>query len=166
MLNALKVQRMPREQRRFLSAGLVTKLVGGRADDSLYRNLLTMLYQGTRPSVDFCLSLFGLIICLPLFIVIGIINKATSRGPVFYTQERVGRNGRTFKIIKFRSMCVDSESQSGAVWAKKNDSRVTPFGRFLRKTHLDELPQLINVIKGDMSVIGPRPERPMFVEKI
>ena len=121
-------------------------------------------YHQLRPLVDYCISFLGLLIASPIFLVIGIIIKVTSPGSVFYTQSRMGRNGRTFNIIKFRTMCVDAESQTGPVWAKKNDARITSFGRFLRKTHMDELPQLINVLKGDMSIIGPRPERPFFSE--
>jgi exopolysaccharide biosynthesis polyprenyl glycosylphosphotransferase len=88
-----------------------------------------------------------------------------SRGPVFYRQERVGRGGRVFGLWKFRSMRVDAEA-NGAVWAKQNDDRVTRVGRFIRKTRMDELPQLINVLQGDMSFVGPRPERPVFVTQL
>ena len=122
-------------------------------------------YRQLRPLVDYGISSIGLLITLPVLIVIGMVIKITSSGPVFYTQKRVGKNGRLFNIIKFRTMCVDAESQTGPVWTKNNDSRITVVGRFLRKTHLDELPQLINVLKGDMSFIGPRPERPYFVDK-
>jgi lipopolysaccharide/colanic/teichoic acid biosynthesis glycosyltransferase len=122
-------------------------------------------YHQLRPLADYCVSFIGLLIGSPVFFVIGIIIKITARGPVFYTQERVGKDGRLFNIIKFRTMCVNAESQDGPVWAKKNDKRITTFGRFLRKTHIDELPQLINVIRGEMSIIGPRPERPFFVKK-
>lgn len=122
-------------------------------------------YRQLRPLVDYSISSIGLLITLPVSIVIGMVIKITSSGPVFYTQTRVGKNGRLFNIIKFRTMCVDAESQTGPVWTKNNDSRITVVGRFLRKTHLDELPQLINVLKGDMSIIGPRPERPYFVDK-
>jgi exopolysaccharide biosynthesis polyprenyl glycosylphosphotransferase len=110
-------------------------------------------------------SLFGLfcgVLILP-FIVLG--NLLGNRGPLFYTQERVGKNGKIFKIVKLRSMIINAESQ-GAVFAKLNDSRVTAFGKFLRKTRLDEIPQFINVLKGDMAIIGPRPERPFFVKEI
>jgi len=85
---------------------------------------------------------------------------------VIYSQERVGRNGRYFRVYKFRSMVTDAEKHSGPVWAKKNDPRVTAVGRLLRKLRLDEIPQLWNVLKGDMSIVGPRPERPYFVEKL
>jgi lipopolysaccharide/colanic/teichoic acid biosynthesis glycosyltransferase len=95
-----------------------------------------------------------------------ILVRLTSRGPGFYWQERVGRGGRTFRIYKLRSMYEDCERSSGAVWSPKHDSRVTPVGRFLRATHLDELPQLFNVLRGEMSLVGPRPERPVFTEKL
>ncbi len=91
--------------------------------------------------------------------------KLTSPGPVFYRQERCGLNGRTFNMLKFRSMRVDAEQQTGAVWAQKDDPRRTRFGTFLRQTSLDELPQFINVLLGDMSLVGPRPERPVFIQK-
>ena len=94
--------------------------------------------------------------------IFGIAVKLDSPGPVFYTQERVGKGGRRFKVIKLRSMIRDAE-KNGAQWAEKDDPRVTRVGRFIRKTRIDELPQFINVLRGDMSIIGPRPERPEFV---
>ena len=111
--------------------------------------------------------LFAFILLLlisPLLVFIAIGVKLSSSGPVFYRQERVGWNNRKFTILKFRSMPVDAEAKSGAVWSKSGEKRATRFGGFLRKTSLDELPQLINVLKGDMSLVGPRPERPDFVE--
>ncbi len=126
---------------------------------------MKIAYHLLKPLLDRIISFIGLIIVSPAIFVAGIIIKLTSPGPVFYTQERVGKNGRLFKIIKLRTMCVNAESQDGPVWARKNDLRITTFGRFLRKTHMDELPQLINVIKGEMGIVGPRPERPFFVSK-
>ncbi|WP_452224266.1 sugar transferase [Lacinutrix chionoecetis] len=129
------------------------------------RNNKNKLYLAYRRLFDVLLSIVGLacsLIFLP-FIVIG--NAIGNRGPLLYSQERVGKNGKTFQIYKFRSMVTNAEA-GGAVWAKKNDSRVTAFGRFLRTTRLDELPQLINILKGHMSIIGPRPERPMFVNEL
>ncbi len=114
---------------------------------------------------EYLISFVGLLIVSPAFFIVGVIIKLSSPGPTFYTQERVGKNGCLFKIIKFRTMFIDAESQIGPVWVKKNDKRITTIGKFLRRTHIDELPQLINVIKGDMSIIGPRPERPFFVNK-
>jgi lipopolysaccharide/colanic/teichoic acid biosynthesis glycosyltransferase len=92
--------------------------------------------------------------------------KATSRAPVFYHQQRVGQHGRVFTVHKFRSMRPDAEAATGAVWARSGDDRITGIGRFLRRTRLDELPQLWNVLKGDMSIVGPRPERPEFVRQL
>ena len=116
--------------------------------------------------MDYGISFIGLLIASPVLIVTGIAIKITSSGPVFYTQVRVGKDGHLFNIIKFRTMRSDAESQTGPVWTKKNDSRITNIGRFLRKTHIDELPQLINVLKGGMATIGPRPERPHFVDML
>ena len=108
-------------------------------------------------------SVAFLIFALPMA-VIALLIKMESKGPVLYGQERIGHNGRKFIMWKFRSMRVGAESQTGAVWAIKNDPRRTKFGCFLRASSLDELPQLLNVFKGDMAVVGPRPERPVFVE--
>jgi len=113
---------------------------------------------------DRLLALGLLILVSPLMLLIALGVKLSSRGPVFYRQERVGWNNRSFIMLKFRSMPVDVEAKTGPVWAKRGESRTTVFGGFLRKTSLDELPQLLNVLKGDMSLVGPRPERPDFVE--
>ncbi len=115
--------------------------------------------------IDVVFSAVLLIVLSPLFIVIAIAVKLTSRGPVFYRQRRMGLNGQKFDMLKFRSMPVDAEADSGAVWARPGENRATPVGRILRRTSLDELPQFINVLKGDMSVVGPRPERPVFIEQ-
>lgn len=111
--------------------------------------------------------LAGVILLLisPLMLLIALAVKLTSRGPVFFKQQRVSWNGKPINVIKFRTMPVDVESKSGPVWARKTDNRCTPIGGFLRRTSLDELPQFINVLHGDMSIVGPRPERPVFVEK-
>lgn len=114
---------------------------------------------------DFFLATFALLILLPVFFVIALAVKLTSRGPIFYGQERLGLDGRKFKMFKFRSMRVDAEKETGAVWAVKGDDRRTPIGAFLRSTSLDELPQFWNVWVGDMSLVGPRPERPVFVDQ-
>jgi lipopolysaccharide/colanic/teichoic acid biosynthesis glycosyltransferase len=98
--------------------------------------------------------------------LIAIAVKATSRGPVFYHQARVGRHGRLFTVHKFRSMRADAEALTGAVWARRNDHRITVVGRFLRRSRFDELPQLWNILKGEMSLVGPRPERPEFVQEL
>ncbi|MGZ4959883.1 MAG: undecaprenyl-phosphate glucose phosphotransferase [Methylomonas sp.] len=113
---------------------------------------------------DRVLAFMLLLLISPLMLFIALGVKLSSPGPVFYKQVRVGWNNRRFTMLKFRSMPVDAEAKSGAVWAKPGENRATPFGGFLRKTSLDELPQLINVLMGDMSLVGPRPERPDFVE--
>ncbi len=106
----------------------------------------------------------AVVLLLPVWLVIPILIKLTSKGPVFYTQERMGMDGKSFKMIKFRSMRIDAEAQTGAVWAKKDDDRRTALGKFMRKTSLDEVPQFFNVLQGSMSMVGPRPERPVFIE--
>lgn len=115
--------------------------------------------------IDIAFSIVALILCLPLFLIIAVMIKLDSKGPVFFKQERIGYKGRLFKIIKFRSMRVDAE-QSGPQLSSKNDDRRTKTGIFLRKTRLDELPQFYNVLIGEMSVVGPRPERQFFKEQI
>lgn len=125
-------------------------------------NKLYIFFQRT---FDILFAVFGIICGLILFPFIVIGNLIANRGPLFYTQERVGRNSRPFKIIKLRTMIVDAEVD-GAKWAKKNDKRITVFGNFLRRSRLDEIPQFYNVLKGEMSVIGPRPERPFFVNEL
>ncbi len=115
---------------------------------------------------SFILGVIGMLLFLPLMLAVGLLVKATSAGSVLYKQKRVGLNGKIFNVIKFRSMYIDAEARTGAVWAKKNDPRITGVGRWLRKLRLDELPQFWNVVTGDMSIVGPRPERPEFVETL
>ncbi|MCX7984028.1 MAG: undecaprenyl-phosphate glucose phosphotransferase [Bacteroidetes bacterium] len=114
---------------------------------------------------DIIFSLFVLVVLAPLYLLIIVLIKLDSKGPIFYLQERIGLDGKVFHVIKFRSMKVDAEKETGPVWAKKDDPRTTRVGKFLRRFSLDELPQFINVLKGDMSIVGPRPERPFFVEQ-
>lgn len=113
-----------------------------------------------KRAFDVAASTAGLVVLSPVFLGVGVTIWAQDRGPVFFRQERVGRGGRTFRIHKFRSMCV---SNAGALVTSAQDSRITPVGAFLRKSKLDELPQLIDVLTGDMSLVGPRPEVPRFV---
>ena len=117
-----------------------------------------------KRAFDLVGSLFGLIALSPLFAVVAFVLLVKSGRPIFYTQERVGQRGRIFRIIKFRSMKLDAETSTGPIWASNHDDRCTRFGGWLRQTNIDELPQLINVLKGEMSLVGPRPERPVFVE--
>jgi Undecaprenyl-phosphate glucose phosphotransferase len=118
-----------------------------------------------KRAMDVVLSLAALIVLSPLMLLIAALVKLTSPGPVFYRQERCGLNGESFLMLKFRSMRVDAEQQTGAVWAQKDDPRRTALGTFLRQTSLDELPQFINVLRGEMSLVGPRPERPVFIQQ-
>lgn len=129
------------------------------------RLLLTVEQKILKRMLDIAVSIPAIIILLPLMALTAIAIKADSRGPVIYSQERVGQYGKTFKVYKFRSMKQDAEAQSGPVLAKEGDSRITKVGRFIRATRIDELPQLFNVLKGEMSIVGPRPERPFFVEQ-
>ena len=122
--------------------------------------------SGMKRLLDFTLSLAAIILLVPFSILIGIIIKLTSKGPIIYSQKRLGYNGLPYKIYKFRSMVVDAEDESGPVWALDDDPRITSVGKILRKYRIDELPQLINVFLGQMSLIGPRPERPYFIEKL
>lgn len=116
--------------------------------------------------MDLILAILGLLIAAPILLVLAIAIKITSNGPIIYRQNRVGENGKVFRIFKLRTMYVNAEAATGAVWARKNDPRITPLGVLLRKTHLDELPQLFNVIIGEMSIVGPRPERPEIVRDL
>lgn len=114
---------------------------------------------------DLLVALSGLVLFLPVFALTALLLKLDSRGPVFYRQTRLGLDGRVFKMIKFRTMVCNAEKETGPIWSPQNDARVTRVGKALRKISLDELPQLINVLRGDMSLVGPRPERPELVEK-
>src|SRR3989344_1246220 len=123
------------------------------------------LHELLKRISDIILALFGMAVLLVLFPVAALTIKFASAGPVFYRQKRVGKGGKIFEVIKFRTM-IENAEQNGAVWAQKEDPRVTKFGKFLRKTRLDELPQIINILKSEMSVVGPRAERPEFTEKL
>jgi exopolysaccharide biosynthesis polyprenyl glycosylphosphotransferase len=127
--------------------------------------LMPAWQENIKNIIDIVISLVALIILSPLciFLIIGV--KLSSRGPIFYSHERIGRYGKPFTIYKFRSMYVNAEL-NGPELSSKNDTRITKFGRFMRKSRLDEIPNFFNVIKGDMSLVGPRPERKYFIEKI
>ena len=128
-------------------------------------HLMPAWQQNLKNFVDIIISFIALVILLPLILILIIGVILSSRGPIFYKQERIGRNGKPFTIYKFRSMYVGAE-QNGPELSSKEDSRVTKFGRFMRKSRLDEIPNFYNVLRGDMSLVGPRPERPYFIEKI
>lgn len=121
--------------------------------------------ENLKQFLDIIVSLFAILLLLPLSIILAIVIKTTSKGPVFYSHQRIGRFGKPFNIIKFRSMYQDAE-KNGPELTKKNDNRMTPVGRYMRKFRLDEIPNFLNVIKGDMSLVGPRPERKYFIEQI
>jgi lipopolysaccharide/colanic/teichoic acid biosynthesis glycosyltransferase len=123
-------------------------------------------YLPCKEALDFAAALALFVLTAPLVLAAALLVKLTSRGPAFYTQVRVGRHGRLFTIYKLRTMVHDCESLTGPRWAIPGDPRVTWVGRFLRLSHLDELPQLVNVLRGEMSLIGPRPERPEFVRQL
>jgi len=127
---------------------------------------VTRILSAGKRLLDLGAGFAGLLVLLVVALPVAVANLISSRGPLFYRQLRVGKGGTHFSVYKFRSMIPEAEKGTGAVWAAENDNRITPVGRFLRKTRLDELPQVINILKGEMSLIGPRPERPEFVTKL
>ena len=129
-------------------------------------NAMERAFKIIKRLIDFTAALFGLVAMGVAIVPIWILNRFTSPGPLFYKQRRVGQGGKIFDMYKFRSMRPDAERGTGAVWAQRGDNRITPAGEFMRKTRVDELPQFINVLKGEMSLIGPRPERPEFVNAL
>lgn len=148
-------------------------LAGQVKMNSIFGALLIQINQDPMPEwqhstkrlIDVVASVFALIILFPIFLVIALLVKLTSKGPIFFKQERIGINGKPFHIIKFRTMHVGAE-KNGPQLSSSNDNRITPLGKFLRKTRLDEFPQFWNVLRGDMSIVGPRPERQFYIDKI
>jgi exopolysaccharide biosynthesis polyprenyl glycosylphosphotransferase len=136
-------------------------LILGPAD-----NLTAHVYATLKRLMDIVLSLFGLVVLVQVIPLVALANALWSQGPLFYRQQRVGKGGRSFALLKFRSMIPDAEQECGVVWCSDEDPRITPVGKLLRKTRLDELPQLLNVLRGEMSIVGPRPERPRFVGQL
>ena len=127
---------------------------------------LTNMFNATmKRLVDIAGAVFGLVIFSPIMLLTALLVKVTSPGPVLYSQERVGLHNHTFKMYKFRSMEVQDPKKERSQWTTPHDPRVTPIGKFIRKTSIDEMPQFFNILVGDMSLVGPRPERPLFVEK-
>ena len=148
-------------------SGLVrTQQIAGIPLIEIHLESTNWYQRGLKKLLDLLLTIPFLIIVSPFAFIISIAIKIESKGPVLYKQERVGRDFRKFKTIKFRSMLHNAEDKTGPTWAAQNDPRVTKVGRFLRRFRLDEVPQFLNVLKGDMSIIGPRPERPYFVDKL
>ena len=131
-----------------------------------FRSLNEQSFQVTKRLVDICLSFLGLILGFPLMVSAAVLIKIQDGGPVFYSQERVGKREKSFRVHKLRTMVPEAEGSGGPVWASPNDPRVTRVGHWLRKLRIDEIPQTWNVLKGEMSFVGPRPERPVFVEAL
>lgn len=121
---------------------------------------------GAKRAIDTVAAAVALVVAAPIMLIVALATRYSSPGPVIYNQQRVGKDGKVFTIHKFRSMRADAEATTGAVWSSAGDPRVTPVGRFLRRTRLDELPQLWNILRGEMSIVGPRPERPEFVARL
>jgi len=155
---------MPKESRSRAPEPSTVMLFGGGFLGMIV-SFVRKTYALTKRVLDIMAAVIGSIVLSPLLLLTALLVKLTSKGPILYSQVRVGKDGMLFKIYKFRTMKVDAEKDTGPIWAAKNDFRLTPIGGFLRKVHIDELPQLINIIQGNMSLIGPRPERPVFVEK-
>jgi Undecaprenyl-phosphate glucose phosphotransferase len=132
---------------------------------SLAQSPITGWRRLAKRAIDLGLASLGLVLLAPVLGLVALLIRLTSPGAVFYRQERMGLDGRSFQMYKFRSMVVDAEAESGPVWASEGDERRTLVGRVLRRFSLDELPQLWNVVRGDMSLVGPRPERPYFVQQ-
>jgi exopolysaccharide biosynthesis polyprenyl glycosylphosphotransferase len=131
-----------------------------------FRSLNEQSFQVSKRLVDICLAFMGLLVSSPLLVLSAALIKLQDRGAVLYSQERVGKGGKTFRVHKLRTMVDHAEGMTGPVWASPDDPRVTPVGRWLRKLRIDEIPQMWNVLKGEMSFVGPRPERPIFVEAL
>jgi exopolysaccharide biosynthesis polyprenyl glycosylphosphotransferase len=142
-----------------------TLLLFGSGILGMIAGFVRRTYIALKRAFDVVASIIGIIFLSPLFIIFSLLIKLTSKGPIFYNQTRVGKDGELFEMYKFRTMRVDAEQGTGPVWAAENDPRLIPVGKILRKTHVDEIPQFINILKGEMSLIGPRPERPVFVDK-
>ncbi len=141
------------------------EIVQGTPVVSINESPLAGLGSVLKRLVDILGAMVAIVLFGPLMLLVALLVRLSSKGPVFYRQDRMGLDGKTFQMLKFRSMPTDAESATGAVWATAGDDRATPVGKFLRKSSLDELPQFFNVFKGDMSLVGPRPERPVFVEQ-
>ena len=131
-----------------------------------FSNYKLLYLTGIKRFLDLIFSVLFFVIGLPFYIIFGLLIKLDSNGPVLFKQIRTGLQNNVFLLYKFRSMCFLAEAKTGPVWTAQNDPRITKVGQFLRRFRLDELPQLLNVLKGDMSLVGPRPERPFFVEKL
>ena len=150
------------------------RLTGKIAVQSIYPSWLIfsggfkrlIISNTVKRCFEIIISVMVLILILPVILITAFLIKIDSRGPIFFTQKRAGKDGKEYKLIKFRSMREDAEANTGPVWAQVNDNRITRVGSVIRKARIDEIPQIFNVLKGDMSIVGPRPERPFFVKKL
>jgi lipopolysaccharide/colanic/teichoic acid biosynthesis glycosyltransferase len=138
----------------------------GMGSLALASHLARRYFETAKEVADIVLGFLAFVLCLPVLAVCAAIIKLSSSGPVLYQQQRVGKEGRLFKMYKLRTMYANAESASGAVWAARGDPRVLPACRWMRRSHVDELPQIINVIRGNMSLVGPRPERPEILTEL
>lgn len=144
----------------------VTVLSGTAGLISVTAYLARRYFVLAKEIFDIVVGAVLFVLCLPLMIGCALLIRLSSKGPVIFTQQRLGKDGRAFTMYKFRTMYTDAESASGATWAEKDDPRVVPVCRWMRKSHMDELPQLWNVIRGEMSLVGPRPERPEIMDEL
>lgn len=160
---------------RILDAAQVYESVTGRVSVRALRPSHLIFSEELGPNTrmvhlqrlySFLIALAALLLLSPVLLLVALLVRMTSKGPALYRQRRVGLRGKVFEVYKFRSMYVDAEARTGAVWAKKDDPRITPLGRWLRKLRLDEMPQFFNVLRGEMAIVGPRPERPEFVDQL
>jgi exopolysaccharide biosynthesis polyprenyl glycosylphosphotransferase len=152
-------------QVRYEFANEINDVIYGNTIQQIFKDLDRPWEFSFRQIFDSILAFFIIILFFPLWMILSLLIILDSKGPTMYSQERIGKDGRIFRVFKFRTMFTDAEKLSGPVLATKKDPRITRVGHFLRKTRIDEIPQLINVLIGDMSFIGPRPERPYFVDK-
>jgi len=160
----IKIRLIPDLKSILIGKKIVTGLYGSPLLE-ITHDLLPVWQQNVKRIMDISLSILAMLIGIPLYIFLTIGVKLSSKGPILYSQERIGRYGKRFKIFKFRSMCVGAE-KDGPELSSNNDPRITQFGKFMRKSRLDEIPQFYNVIKGDMSLVGPRPERQFYIDQI
>jgi exopolysaccharide biosynthesis polyprenyl glycosylphosphotransferase len=160
---------------RIQEVGTLYELVAGRVSLRTLRPSMLVFSDEIGPEpfnvalqrvYSLLVALVGIVLTGPIMLLVAVLVRLTSPGSVLYRQNRVGFHGRVFQVLKFRSMYIDAEARTGAVWAQKDDPRITPVGRWLRQLRLDELPQLLNVLRGEMAIVGPRPERPEFVKTL
>jgi lipopolysaccharide/colanic/teichoic acid biosynthesis glycosyltransferase len=144
----------------------LTLIAVGTGVFGLATHLARRYFDMAKEVVDVILGFVALVLTLPVWLICAILIKFSSPGPVFLVQTRVGKDGKVFGLYKFRTMCIDAEAPGRAVWASKDDPRVVSTCRWMRRSHMDELPQLLNVIKGEMSLVGPRPERPEILAEL